>query len=81
MNYIVYGRPGCNYCVRANNLLRNSGHKHLYCNILTHPSAYQFIVDHEGHETVPQIYTRDALGIMTHIGGFEDLMEHLTAPE
>lgn len=77
MKYIIYGQQGCNYCARARNLLIENGKSLSYINILNNPNARQFVVEEEGHKTVPQIYKRDALGIMTHIGGYEDLQDHL----
>lgn len=76
MTYIIYGMTKCNYCVRAKNLLSSKGVSFNYVDIKDHPDAYSFVVDHEGHETVPQVYTMNALGIMEHIGGYIDLVEH-----
>ena len=76
MKYIVYGMQGCNWCVRARNLLHTKQVAHEYVDILAHESARHFIVEEEGHATVPQVYTRSALNIMEHIGGYEALEEH-----
>lgn len=77
MKYIIYGQQGCKFCVLARNLLIEKGMTLSYINILNNPDARHFVVEEEGHKTVPQIYTRDALGIMNHIGGYEDLQNHL----
>lgn len=77
MKYIIYGQQGCNFCARARNLLINHNKDLSYINILDNPEARHFVVEEEGHKTVPQIYTRGALGIMDHIGGYDDLVEHL----
>ena len=76
MQYIVYGMQGCNWCVRAQNLIRNKGLKPTYVDILEVPEARDFIVEQEGHRTVPQVYTENAMGIKEHIGGYEALEEH-----
>lgn len=76
MTYTVYGMQGCNWCVRAMNLLRNKGLKPIYVDILEDERARYFIVEYQEHETVPQVYVEDALGISTHIGGYEALEEH-----
>lgn len=77
MKYVVYGQQGCKYCTLARNLLIEKDKPISYVNILDNPEARHFVVEEEGRKTVPQIYTRDALGIMTYVGGYEDLVEHL----
>lgn len=76
MTYTVYGMQGCNWCVRAMNLLRSNGLKPTYVDIREDQEARDFIVKEEGHQTVPQVYTEDAMGVTEHIGGYEALEEH-----
>lgn len=77
MKYIVYGQPECNFCTRARNLLITHDKPLSYINIRDNPEARSFLIDEEGHKTVPQVYRRGALGILEYIGGYEDLQEHL----
>jgi len=76
MKYIVFGQPQCNYCIRALNLLRVKRVAHEYIDIRKDREAFKYIVETEGHKTVPQVYTEDALGIRDYIGGSDDLVEH-----
>ena len=76
MKYIVYGQPQCNYCIRALNLLRVKQVRHKYIDIRKDTEAFKYIVGTEGHMTVPQVYTEDAVGIREYIGGSDDLAEH-----
>ena len=76
MTYIVMGLPGCNYCVRAMNLLKGRKLPLQYINIDEEPLAKEKILS-EGHVTVPQVYTVDAVGVEKHIGGHDELMKHL----
>lgn len=76
MKYIVFGQPQCNYCIRALNLLRVKQVRHEYIDIRKDTAAFKYIVETEGHKTVPQVYTEDAVGIRDYIGGSDDLVEH-----
>lgn len=76
MKYVVYGMPKCNYCVRAKNLLSSKRVSYSYVDIKENSEARHFVVEEEDHYTVPQVYTRDALGVMSHIGGYMDLVDH-----
>lgn len=72
LTYIVLGRPRCPYCERAKEALDASSVQHAYYDLYEHPWLLTLVKD-AGYTTVPQIY--DSNG--RHIGGFEDLQEHL----
>ena len=77
MKYTVYSTPGCNYCTRAKNLLKNHHKDFEEINLIKDDEARHWITDVEGHKTVPQIYVDDAIGVTTYIGGFEELKHYL----
>ena len=71
MTYTVYGRPGCNPCASAKDLLTSKGLEFRYVNIM---DLIPVELDDfkEKHRSVPQIYHGDNL-----IGGLQDLTVHL----
>jgi glutaredoxin len=77
MQYLIYGMQGCVWCARAKNFLASKRITFKYIDILNDADARGYIVDLEGHKTVPQVYVEDAMGVRTHIGGHDDLVEHL----
>jgi glutaredoxin len=76
MTYTIYSMKGCNWCVRARNLLMTKGIKPVMIDIGEDQGAKDFVVG-EGHETVPQAYFQSAMGVTEHIGGYEALEAHL----
>ena len=71
---VVYGRPNCNYCIQAIELLKDAKVHYKYINIWEDNDAKQFLVN-QGLKTVPQMFVTEDKE--THIGGFEDLVIHL----
>jgi glutaredoxin len=80
MKYTVYGTPGCNYCTRATNILNVHRKDFDYVNLIEDDEAREWITRIQGHKTVPQVYTTDALGTTEYIGGFEELQASLATP-
>jgi len=77
MKYIIYSTPGCGYCIRAKNLLMNHKKDFEVVNLIKDDAARVWLIDTEGHKTVPQVYTVDALGVQAYVGGFEELHQYL----
>lgn len=71
MIYTVYGRPGCQPCQQAKELLRSKGRSFDYINIMD-LIPVELEDFKEKHRSVPQIYQGDK-----HIGGLQDLTIHL----
>ena len=66
---VIFGRPGCPYCVRAKALLTAKGVQFLEIGIDQQPELRpQMIEKAGGRSTVPQIFINDQ-----HIGGCDDL--------
>jgi len=69
--YIVYGSPNCPSCSAAKLQLINKGFTFNYIDIYEDWVAQEMFRE-KGLRTVPQIFYDDI-----HIGGFNDLVEHL----
>lgn len=69
----IYGTQTCNYCKLAKDLCFEHRVYYTYINIMEYPPAKEFIVQKEGHQTVPQIYENGR-----HIGGYTELRKELT---
>ncbi len=76
-NYVVYGKSGCPYCVRAVDLLKSEGLKYVYINLEAFPEKVDQLKA-MGCKSVPQIFLEDdETEESEHIGGFDQLCEHL----
>ena len=69
--YTIYGQPGCQYCERALEVAKGYG-SYQYIDISESASAQFYIKETLGAKTVPQIFHDDK-----HIGGYEDLLDHI----
>lgn len=72
MNYTIYGRPGCQPCKTAKDLLDAKGEEFSYVDVMALPKGELAAFLEKGFKTVPQIFWED-----THIGGLEELKAHL----
>ena len=72
MTYTIYGRSGCQPCQQAKALLESKGEEFTYVDVLALPKGELDDFLSKGFKTVPQIFWED-----THIGGLEDLKQHL----
>lgn len=72
MTYTIYGRPGCQPCKAAKDLLQSTGHEYTYVDVLALPKGELAAFMDKGFKTVPQIFWED-----THIGGLDELKAHL----
>lgn len=72
MTYTVYGRPGCQPCKAAKDLLESTGNEFTYVDIQSLSKAEFEDFMKLGFKTVPQIFWED-----THIGGLNELKAHL----
>lgn len=79
-HYIIYGRtdPPCPWCKRAIHLLESRGLEYDYEDI-SNPEILEFF-QMMGWKTVPQIELFED-GNIHHIGGYEELKEHLNGKE
>lgn len=72
MMYTIYGRPGCQPCKTAKDLLQSKGIEFTYVDVMALPKGELAEFLSKGFKTVPQIFWED-----THVGGLEELKEHL----
>lgn len=75
MTYTIYGRPGCQPCKTAKALIESQGLEFSYVDVMALPKGELHAFLEKGFKTVPQIFWED-----THIGGLEELKEHLKGP-
>ena len=77
MKYIVFGRPSCPYCVKAQKLLEYHDLTYKMVNFeQSQASVLNEIKSAYDWKTVPMVFLRDGAKI-EFIGGFTDLKEHL----
>ena len=69
---VIYGAPGCSYCVKAKELANRKGIRVQYVDLSVDEKAKKFIIEEIGARTVPQVFHEDK-----HIGGYDDLAEYL----
>lgn len=69
--FIVYGSPKCQWCDRATGLLSSLGHSYTYVDVTQDADSMRMIKE-GGATTVPQIWRENI-----HVGGYQDLVEHL----
>jgi glutaredoxin len=72
MTYTVYGRPGCQPCKAAKDLLESKDQAFTYVDVMALPKGELEDFLNKGFKTVPQIFWED-----THIGGLNELKAHL----
>jgi ribonucleoside-diphosphate reductase alpha subunit len=72
--FIIYGKPNCDFCTKAVDLLRSYNENMIYLDI-TQPEHTHILnaLTKLGITTVPQVYQNDH-----HIGGCDDLFAFLT---
>lgn len=69
--YIIYGKDGCSYCVKAKDLVIKHGKEFTYIDIGQDVIARNYLIK-QGFKSLPQIYFDDF-----HIGSFNDLKNHI----
>jgi glutaredoxin len=69
---VIYGTPGCSYCVKAKDLANMKGIRVQYIDISKDVESRKYIVEEIGARTVPQIFHEGK-----HIGGYTKLVEYL----
>ncbi len=69
--YTIWGRPNCQWCERAKDLLDDHDEYWEYVE-LTPDNLEEFNKQFHGKKTVPQI-----MGNGYYVGGYEDLHKHL----
>jgi glutaredoxin len=86
MEYTVFGKPNCQYCVKAKALLEKKGEAYRYADVESDSMALQsmhdMVLDATGAKarTVPQIFV-DSDHYLTYIGGYDQLEIHLKDKE
>ena len=76
-SYVVYGRPGCLYCEKAEQLIQTHELDGLYVSKPDYDSdAYHKLIRprHPGHYTVPVVFFNNKF-----IGGFDEFQKHVEA--
>jgi glutaredoxin len=69
--FTIYGRNGCPWCVKAEQLLSYLSVPYVYRNGSTHPEYIDWLKA-QGFMKVPQIFIGEV-----HIGGYSDLVPYL----
>ena len=69
---VIYGAPGCSYCVRAKELANRHGIRVQYIDLSADAEAKKYIIEDIGARTVPQVFHEGK-----HIGGYTELVEYL----
>lgn len=72
MGYTIYGRPGCQPCKTAKDLLQSKGLEFTYVDVMALPKGELAEFLSKGFKTVPQVFLGE-----DHLGGLEELKEHL----
>ena len=73
MSYVVYGRSNCEFCEKALDLLDQNGLAYKYIPLDVQKEKLKWFKEVMGFTSVPQVFLYD-----THIGGYNELREHLT---
>ncbi len=74
--YHVYAKATCPWCVKAINMLHNSGHEFVLTLVDNSPEFYHTVKKQYDWQTVPMIVEKDINGNEKFIGGFTDLEEY-----
>lgn len=70
----VYGADGCSYCVKAKDVLKDTGFE--YVDIGMDNDARMFLKEELKVRTIPQVFHGDK-----HIGGYTELVQYLKEAE
>lgn len=73
MNYVIYGKPNCQFCVRAMAILQSKNLEFTYKTLDVDFNREELLTKFPEARTFPQIETADG----TYIGGYTELKEHL----
>ncbi len=77
MNIIIFGRPNCQWCMAATNLLKLKGWKYTYHNLMEmEPYDAQHILNESGMRSVPIVRVDDI-----YIGGYDQLEAYINGVE
>jgi glutaredoxin 3 len=69
MKNIMYTKPSCPYCVKAEGILKHNQIPYELIDISTDPALVEEMIHRSGgRRTVPQIFINN-----THVGGCDDL--------
>ena len=76
MSYTIYTTENCEYCTASKDLLKT--HNKEFINVILNTAEKRSdFKESTGLKTVPQVYHDSGL----HIGGYNDLVEHLQNPK
>tara|TARA_R110002153_G_scaffold62703_2_gene168658 strand:+ start:1035 stop:1298 length:264 start_codon:yes stop_codon:yes gene_type:complete len=65
---LIYGKPGCGFCVKAKQLAESCGIKYTYKDIVATPEFREELFRvHPETKTVPQIWMNNK-----HVGGYHE---------
>lgn len=70
--WVIFGRPGCGWCVKAMDLLKEKGDSFEYFNVREYPVLKVFMEVSGMEMTVPKVFINGHL-----IGGYDDLVKFL----
>lgn len=77
--YVVYGAEWCNYCKIAKAYLEDRGINFDYVDVDEKQFEFQEIIDTYQVRTLPQIFEVGEDNLWIHIGGYEDLVSHVSS--
>ena len=77
MNIKIYGRPNCQWCDAAKNLLDRKGYKYVYIDLIDmHPDNRSEVLEASGMRTVPIVKIDNM-----YIGGYDNLDGYIRGVE
>lgn len=77
MQINIYGRPNCQWCVAATQLLDRKGWKYVYNNLMAmEPIDAQLILNESGMRSVPIVKVDEI-----YIGGYDQLEAYINGVE
>ena len=70
---LIYGKPGCGFCIKAKKLAESYGITYTYKDIVATPEFREELFKvHPKTKTVPQIWVNNR-----HIGGYQEFVAEL----
>lgn len=71
--FIIYGFPGCPYCIASEKLLDEAGHKYFFISFTRESRMLNEIKQAYKRKTVPIIFAKQIGDEDLFIGGYSDL--------
>ena len=79
--YYIVGRQSCPYCVKAKDLLAENSLKYKFRDLEENRALLMEFAKKFSWDTVPMVFKFSASGEPTFLGGYSDLVTHLSEGE